>query len=531
MPRSAEAPTRPKPTERPPSLGAVLKFAVTGAVLAMLADAAIGHAMLWKNDPFWTYWVTDTFLITTVFALGTVAIGVGVARGALVTGVQALVLTTYYWTLSPIGLPSHARWLDLEHTWITGIPVHFGVYYLGYLTALWLWRRRWTRGALDTPSSQAWTAVAVGVGVVLFVGGLQTVLVGTFPGVTWFVMRSVVAIVFTLGWWALAGRDRKAAIGGGVTLTLALMAYTHFLGPVGVPETDLRALAQDSPPLDAHWLSYGDEWLVMFPLTLATALFAFLLSSRNERPGSRSRMGLFPLLGVVAVGLLVVGSAVGVGFEGGPDDQEARVEVTGEAMVGDGPTWVDNMDFGRGAVDLVAQERNPRVTPLPPHDRVRLEAEVKHPDGARYRVVADQVMVDDPLGRFTTWGGVGFDKWHHGRSGVSTDTLPATRSDVVVFALGELSVDGRTVASNVPVHVGASGHGRIHLQVGDPEAPTVGFPGGGFTARWTNGEVVVPERHKRWANAFGSAVLVALLALVLTDLRRSSTARAETSTR
>jgi hypothetical protein len=82
-------------------------------------------------------------------------------------------------------------------------------------------------------------------------------------------------------------------------------------------------------------------------------------------------------------------------------------------------------------------------------------------------------MVDDPLGRFTTWGGVGFDKWHHGRSGVSTDTLPATRSDVVVFALGELSVDGRTVASNVPVHVGASGHGRIHLQVGDPEAPTV----------------------------------------------------------
>ena len=57
----------------------------------------------------------------------------------MVTAVQTLILTTYYWSLSPIGLPSHPEWLDLQHTWVTGPPVHFGVYYLGYLVALWLW--------------------------------------------------------------------------------------------------------------------------------------------------------------------------------------------------------------------------------------------------------------------------------------------------------------------------------------------------------------------------------------------------------
>lgn len=49
-----------------------------------------------------------------------------------------LLLTTYYWTLSPIGLPGQPEWLDLEHTWLTGLPVHFGIYWLGYVLAVWL---------------------------------------------------------------------------------------------------------------------------------------------------------------------------------------------------------------------------------------------------------------------------------------------------------------------------------------------------------------------------------------------------------
>jgi hypothetical protein len=60
----------------------------------------------------------QTFLIATVFGLGTAWLGTGVGRGAVIPFVHTVILTVYYWTLSPIGLPSHPDWLDLEHTWI-----------------------------------------------------------------------------------------------------------------------------------------------------------------------------------------------------------------------------------------------------------------------------------------------------------------------------------------------------------------------------------------------------------------------------
>jgi hypothetical protein len=185
----------------------------------MLFDAVIGHALLWDNDPYWTYWVTDTFLIATVFSVGTPLIGAGIARGAVITVVQMLVLTTYYWSLSPIGLPSNPEWLDLEHTWLTGPPVHFGVYYLGYLVALWLWL--WLRRAVagDVVRSEVATdvvrALVTAGGIVAVVGAAQTVALDEFPGVTWLVMRIVILVPFTLGWWALAGRDRAASVSGG----------------------------------------------------------------------------------------------------------------------------------------------------------------------------------------------------------------------------------------------------------------------------------------------------------------------------
>lgn len=77
------------------------------------------RALLWENDPYWTYWITKTFLIATVFGLGTAWLGMGIGRGAAITAVHTVVLTAYYWSLSPIGLPSHPEWLDLEHTWVT----------------------------------------------------------------------------------------------------------------------------------------------------------------------------------------------------------------------------------------------------------------------------------------------------------------------------------------------------------------------------------------------------------------------------
>ena len=50
-------------------------FTALVALLGILADAAVGHALLWENDPYWTYWITKTFLIATVFGLGTAWLG------------------------------------------------------------------------------------------------------------------------------------------------------------------------------------------------------------------------------------------------------------------------------------------------------------------------------------------------------------------------------------------------------------------------------------------------------------------------
>jgi hypothetical protein len=215
--------------------------------------------LLWENDPYWTYWITKTFLIATVFGLGTAWLGASLARGAVITAVHTLILTVYYWSLSPIGLPSHPEWLDLEHTWVTGVPVHFGVIYLGYVVALWLWRRRpSTRPEPDAEPSMGVDAVhalAIGAGIVVVAGLLEALALGDFPGATWFVVRLLITVPFILVWWAAAGRDRAASVGGGITLALILATYSHFLGPVGLPSTNLRLLAQDPPPAPVEWLT------------------------------------------------------------------------------------------------------------------------------------------------------------------------------------------------------------------------------------------------------------------------------------
>lgn len=84
------------------------------------------------------------------------------------------------------------------------------------------------------------------------------------------------------------------------------------------------------------------------------------------------------------------------------------------------PYWTYWITKTFAELRLVAEDRNPRVTPLPPHDRVELRASVDHPDGTRYEIRAVQPLVEDPKSRFGTWWGVGFERWHHGRDGIGT---------------------------------------------------------------------------------------------------------------
>jgi hypothetical protein len=508
------------------TVGDLAKFTGAVALFAILADAAVGHALLWENDPYWTYWITKTFLIATVFGLGTAWLGASAARGAAITAVHTLVLTVYYWSLSPIGLPSHPEWLDLEHTWVTGLPVHFGVIYLGYLGALWLWRRRAvvaetgddTAGSV---ASDAGRALAVGAAIVVVAGLLEAAAVGTFPGVTFFVVRLLIAVPFTLAWWAAAGRDRAAAVGGGVTLSLVLATYSHFLGPVGLPDTNLRLLAEDPPPATVHWLSYRDEFLVALPITLVVSVATFLLASAWRSERGWTRVALSPrqwLASVIAVvGLVALGSIAW--SQAGPGSDVAVVTADRDAMVERGAYYRGEMVAASGTLRLVAENANPRVTPLPPHDRVDLTASITHPDGTRYDIRATEPMIDDPLGRFGTWWGVGFDRWHHGRSGIGTSLVGPVRSHVAVFALGEVRADGRVLATGVPMHAMTMDDGSIELDVGDPAAPIPALPDGHLRTMWSAFSGGSPESPERARNALGTGVLVALLALLLTALR------------
>lgn len=527
-----QRPRAHRPGHELSSLRDLAKFVGGAAVLAMFVDAAVGHALLWENDPFWTYWATDTFLIAAVFAIGTAVLGIGTRQGAIVAAVQAVVLTLYYWTLSPIHVPSSPEWLDLQHTWVTGVPVHFGVYYLGYLTALWLWRRPSHRvddaAAPEALRVDVARALAVGATVVVSTGIVQAVALGEAPGVTWFVQRIVIASVFTIVWWAAAGRDRSAAVAGAITLAFVLLTYSHFLGPVGLPDTDLRLLAPDAPPATSHWLSWTEEWIMAFPITLLASLVALLVASSRREGGWRPvELERRHLVGAT-VAILLIGAIAGVAaVEGGPDDHRVDVSSRGAPVVDDGVPVVG--EPGDGELRLVAQDRNPRVTPLPPHDRVHVVASVVAAGGESYEIEARQPMVSEPRGRFTTFGGVGFDKWNHGRSGIGSADRPEVRSEVSVFALGEVRRNGELLASNVSVHAFTLDHG-VELHVGDPEAPIAGLPTGVLTAAWPARVGTSPEGHQRAHNGLGAAVLAALLLMAIAANRTEAHAHGFSAT-
>jgi hypothetical protein len=506
-------------TNGPLSLSDISKFTAVAALLAIFVDAAIGHAMLWGNDPYWTYWITDTLLMATVFGLGTAWLGIGLVRGAVITAVHMVLLTVYYWSLSPIGLPSQPEWLDLEHTWVTGLPVHFTVYYLGYVIALWLWLAK-DVGPESSTARQATVGVGVAVAIVIVAGVLQALVLGEFPGVTWFVMRIAVASAFTLAWWSIAGRDSTAAVGGGIMLGFLLVAYGHFLGPVGLPNSEFRILAENPPPAEVQWLSYRQEFLVILPMTILLAVIGYLLTSRPARTGVRWGSKGIAAGAVSALALAVLGG--GVALYTGPEAQTATIGVQGSASFGQAPSNVEDLSPGNATLRMQVEDRNTHRTPLPPHDRVDLDASVSFPDGTTYVIQAAEPMVAEPRGRFTTWHGVGFDVWHHGRSGIGYTELPPTHSNVAVYALGTVRSGERVLAVGVPIHVLTSSRegAGLELHVGEPGSPVTGIPDGYLRVVWPEYEGGHDPALSYARYAWGGGVLIVLLGFAVAAARR-----------
>jgi hypothetical protein len=480
------------------SIRDIAKFTSVVAILGILADATIGHGLTWENDPYWTYWVTKTFLIATVFGLGSLWFGIGRLRGALITLVHTLILTVYYWTLSPIGLPSSPHWLDLEHTWLTGVPIHFGVIYLGYLVAMWLFspQRKQLASPPIAPKVFATKVLFMSLLIVVVAGGLSNIVLGEFTGITWYVVRLLITVPFIIMWRAIAGRDRLDSVIGGIVLALIWAGYSQYLGPSGLPDVDnLRLLSTAPPPAAAHWLGYNQLWLVSFPIYLSAMVSLLTLGSYQTL---HEKLLKPATVSALIITLVVLAAAWAVPHE--DRGSTSRLNATGKALIENGPYYNNRFSPGTAEISVVATDSGGRVSPLPPRDGVNIKATINS-DGHTYTITATEPMVEDPMGQFTTWWGVATDVDHHGRSGIGTDKLPNIHSKLAVFGMGDIVKDGELVATGVPVHAmtaeqGLAGGSRLEVDIGDPRAsPILALPSGHLRVLWPAYSGEITDSH------------------------------------
>ena len=129
-----------------------------------------------------------------------------------------------------------------------------------------------------------------------------------------------------------------------------------------------------------------------------------------------------------AVLAVVIACAAFTANKNPPSGTPATVKATGQAKIDRGEYYLGTLEDTTADVQLVAANRNHRVTPLGPHDQIDLIANIRGLDGIDYHVDTKVPIVDDPLGRHTTWWGVGIDVSHHGRSGIGSDRLPPHQS-------------------------------------------------------------------------------------------------------
>jgi hypothetical protein len=103
------------------------------------------------------------------------------------------------------------------------------------------------------------------------------------------------------------------------------------------------------------------------------------------------------------------------------------------------------------------------------------------------------------------------------------------KSEVAVFALGNITVGGQIIAAGVPVHVMTSSRegARLELNIGDPDFPIPGIPGGHLRAVWAEYDGGY-ARYRDYARyGWGSVVLIILLAFAMVTVHRQTRSSSE----
>ena len=202
------------------------------------------------------------------------------------------------------------------------------------------------------------------------------------------------------------------------------------------------------------------------------------------------------------------------------EGDRGSVRASGGAKVETGAPYSGTFANGTGNIDITAADTGGRVTPLPPHDALSVNARVEA-DGHVYEVRVREPAVGDPLGRFTTWWGVGVNVEHHGRSGIGSDKVPAVRSKLAAFGIGDVTVDGRPAAQGVLVHVMTMDNDMVELDVGDGVAdPIDGLPQRHLRVQWSGAAIDVPQAAHGARYLLGAVVLLVSAGVMLALNRR-----------
>ncbi|HEU5286209.1 MAG TPA: hypothetical protein VFU20_06845 [Sphingomicrobium sp.] len=498
------------------SIRGTAKFGLLTGLCAIFIDAAIAHGLFWENDPYWTYWITKSFLIATVFIIGTAFLGIGLVQGFLITAVHTAILEIYYEWLAPIGLPQEPQWLDDNHLWVTGVPVHYLAILIGYLMALWIWRRADpvreggsarsadSAGARATPAALAVSAL-VATAVILVLSGVIThaILLGEFPGITYFVQHLLIGFVFLYLWSAYVGAGERGWIVGALMLSLVWTTYGIYLGPVGLPEK-------------VQYLTHHQHWSRVFPGDFLAALIGLFIAIRLL-PSLSARVPA-AALSLLALALLAPDSAVAK-----PRGLHAGAAASGQAHRVLGPNPVDfrSTQPANGSISIKVVEGGNRWSHVQARDAIELAAEFTASDG-RYRIVVDRAMPRHPLGAYTTWNGVALNHEMHGETGIGTSKLPLMMPEISLYGWGKVWRNGQLVAAMTPVHAMVSTGGSmpgVMLEVDTEEKTLRDVAGGYLTVYWPTVEGLrMPRETLRnvqilgWVGLIGLALLFFLLA-------------------
>jgi hypothetical protein len=486
------------------------KFGVLVGFSAIFIDAVIAHGLFWENDPYWTYWITKTFLITTVMIAGTAFLGIGIVQGLILTAVHTAILEVYYEFLAPIGLPQEPQWLDDNHLYTTGIPVHYLAILTGYFIALWIWRRA-TRQAVAQDGKDPATPAALAVSslastlVILVLSGIITnaILLGEFPGVTYFVQHLLIGFVFLYLWSAYVGMAGAGWIVGALMLSLTWACYAIYLGPTGLPET-------------IAYLTNHQIWSRAFPGDFVAALVGLFIAIRLLPR-------LSPRLAFAAPVLALLLFVTPDRAEAKPRGLHASASASGDAARVTGPNSVDmhSVQPANGSISINVVEGGNRWSPVQAHDWIDLTAEFTAPDG-NYKVVVDQAMPRHPLGKYTTWNGVALMHEMHGPTGIGTNKLPLMKPDISLYGWGKVWRNGELISPMAPVHAMVTSKGAmpgVMLEVNSEDKLLPDAPDGYITVMWPRVDTLrMPRQTLRnvqilgWVGLIGLALLFGWLA-------------------